>query len=169
MKTKKKRCFRKKLKTYWYSELRHSLEWRQTSNPWELFVAEGLLRKTTSAQAEAVFKVLVKYTAKDTASISIEELERMLYPFSMNKLKAEQLKEMVVKVKDTQLDQFESDEFLRSMRRVGHSISNSLRGIVFDIPVPAIDMNMLRVIERVFGWYPNKSKSAGRQEVLRVC
>ncbi|MCB9420134.1 MAG: hypothetical protein H6667_10030 [Ardenticatenaceae bacterium] len=159
MNEKKKRLFQKKITAYWHTDGRHHLAWRQTSDPWKLLVAEVLLRKTTSAQAEVVFEELSKFTAGDTAKMPIHELERMLHPLGMSKVKAEQLKEMAVKVKDADLDQMESDEFLRSIRGVGRYISNSVRCIAFGIPAPALDTNMIRIIERVFGWRSERARA----------
>ena len=159
MSTKKKTLFQTRITAYWQTDGRHHLAWRQTSDPWKLLVAEVLLRKTTSTQAEVVFQELSKFTAEDTAKMPINELEKVLHPLGMSKVKAEQLKEMAVKVQGVAPEQMKSDEFLRSMRGVGHYISNSVRCIAFGIPTPALDTNMIRIIERVFGWYSERARA----------
>ena len=155
----KKEFFRKRIIAYWHTNGRHNLPWRETSNVWELLVAEVLLRKTTSAQAEKVFQELSKFTAQDFAEIPVNELERILYPLGMSNVKAEQLLEMAAKVRDANSEQMRSDEFLRSMRGVGRYISNSVRCIAFGIPAPALDTNMIRIIERVFGWRSERARA----------
>jgi A/G-specific adenine glycosylase len=159
MNTKEKTLFQKRIIAYWQTDGRHHLAWRQTSDPWKLLVAEVLLRKTTSSQAEVVFKELSKFTAEDVAKMPINDLEKILHPLGMSKVKAEQLKEMAVKVRDADPEQMKSDEFLRSMRGVGRYISNSVRCIAFGIPAPALDTNMIRIIERVFGWYSERARA----------
>lgn len=159
MDKKKKTLFQKRIIAYWQTNGRHHLAWRQTSDVWKLLTAEVLLRKTTSAQAEAVFQELSGFSAGDTAQMSIDELERILYPLGMSKIKAKQLQEMAVKIKDANAEQIRSDKFLRSMRGVGRYISNSVRCIAFGIPVPALDTNMIRIIERVFGWRSERARA----------
>lgn len=159
MNEEKKTLFQKKILAYWHTDGRHHLAWRQTADPWKLLVAEVLLRKTTSAQAQVVFEELGSLATEDIAQMPLEELERILHPLGMSKVKAAQLREMAVKVKDASLEQLRSDEFLRSMRGVGRYISNSVRCIAFDIPAPALDTNMIRVIERVFGRHAERARA----------
>lgn len=159
MDKKKKTLFQKRIIAYWQTNGRHYLAWRQTSDVWKLLTAEVLLRKTTSAQAEAIFQELSAFSADDTAQMSIDELERILYPLGMSKIKAKQLQEMAVKIKDANAEQIRSDEFLRSMRGVGRYISNSVRCIAFGIPAPALDTNMIRILERVFGWQSERARA----------
>ena len=159
MNKNKKTFFQHKITAYWLTDGRHHLPWRHTSDPWKLLTAEVLLRKTTSAQAEIVFNELSKLTAEDMANMSTADLEKILYPLGMSKVKAEQLKEMAVIVKEADPELLQSDEFLRSMRGVGRYISNSVRCIAFNIPAPALDTNMIRIIERVFGWHSKRTRA----------
>lgn len=159
MNEEKKTLFQKRITAYWYTDGRHHLAWRQTLDPWKLLIAEVLLRKTTSAQAEVVFNELRRFTAEDIVNMPTDELERILHPLGMSNVKAEQLKEMAVKVKDAEPEKLKSDEFLRSMRGVGRYISNSVRCIAFGLPVPALDTNMIRIIERVFGWQSQRARA----------
>ncbi|GAB4281097.1 MAG: DNA-binding protein [Candidatus Promineifilaceae bacterium] len=159
MDKKKKTFFQKRIIAYWQTNGRHYLAWRQTTDVWKLLVAEVLLRKTTSTQAEVVFQELSAFSADNVAQMSIDELERILYPLGMSKIKAKQLQEMAVKIKDANTEQIRSDKFLRSMHGVGRYISNSVRCIAFGIPAPALDTNMIRIIERVFGWRSEKARA----------
>ncbi len=157
----KESVFQKSILEYWQKKGRHYFAWRQTSDPWKLLVAEVLLRKTTSAQAEVVFAELSKFTSEDIANIPLDQLERVLYPLGMSKVKAAQLKDMAMIVKEASPEEMQSDEFLRSMRGIGRYISNSVRCVAFGIPAPSLDTNMIRIIERVFRW---ESKNARARE-----
>ena len=124
------------------------------------------VKKTTSTQAEVVFKEISKFAAEDITKTPTPELEKILYPLGMGKIKAEQLKEMAVKAQDADIEQMKSDEFLRSMCGVGCYISNSVRCIAFGLPASALDTNMIRIIERVFGWYWERARA---REDKKLC
>ena len=156
---KKVEQFQSVILDYWQTNGRHFLPWRKSRNPWEILVAELLLRKTTTSQAEAGFKKLGHLTADEIARMSSVELESIFYPLGMRKVKAEQLQEIASKVKEVDLSKLKSDKFLRSMRGVGPYISNSVRCIAYGIPVPALDTNMIRLIERVFGWHSKRARA----------
>ena len=59
---------------------------------------------------------------------------------------------MAETVLDKAVDWYRSDHNLRSMPGVGRYISNSVRCCSFGIDAPALDANMIRVLDRVFGW-----------------
>ncbi|MCL4303179.1 MAG: A/G-specific adenine glycosylase [Anaerolineae bacterium] len=159
MDEEKKAAFQQRIIDYWWAYGRHKLAWRQTTDPWKILLAEVLLRKTTSIQAEDVFNKLSRFTADDIKQMRTEQLEADLYPLGMSKVRAEQLQQMAARVKDANLDQIMSDDFLRSMPGVGRYISNSVRCCAFGIPAPALDTNMIRVVERVFGWKSERTRA----------
>jgi A/G-specific adenine glycosylase len=142
----------------WHDHGRKALPWRTTADPWKLLMAEILLRKTTSSQASLVFEQLQNYSPSDIANMSLDMLENILKPIGLYKVRAEGLKDIAQTVANTDIEQFKSDMFLRSMPGVGRYISNSVRCCAFGVPVPALDTNMIRVVQRVFGWKSSRKR-----------
>lgn len=143
--------FQSSILDYWQSFGRHDLPWRLTRDPWQLLLAEVLLRKTTSAQAVEVFLQLKSRPPEDVSSMDTGELEELLKPLGLHRVRAEQLKTIAGAVTQARPEMLQSDEFWRSLPGIGRYISNSIRCCAFGQPAPALDTNMIRVIQRVFG------------------
>ncbi|SRR6266498_4615110 len=155
----KTRLFRRKIIHFWKFSGRKDLPWRQTKDPWKLLIAEVLLRKTTSSQAAVAYLQLQMLGPKDIIDMKIVDLVKILTPLGIQKVRARQLKEISGKIMSFDKDEYESDKSLRSLPGVGKYISNAVRCFAFGFPVPALDTNMIRILERVFAWHSNKSRA----------
>lgn len=150
--------FQREIVLFWEQYGRHDLPWRKTRNPWKLLIAEMLLRKTTAQQAEAVYKQLADLTPKDLTEIRLSALRRILFPLGIQKVRAVQLKKIAQTCVNQPPERYASDEFLRSMPGVGQYIANSVRCCAFGEALPALDANMIRVLERVFDWQSERKR-----------
>lgn len=150
--------FQQSIVQYWKQYGRHDLPWRHTSDPWKLLVAEVLLRKTTSSQAVAVYNRIEELSPSEILRTDIRELEHLLFPLGMNKVRAAQLRSIAGTLITKGQEAYQSDEVLRSLQGIGRYISNSVRCVAFGHPAPALDANMIRVIQRVFGWVSERKR-----------
>ena len=89
----------------------------------------------------------------------LETLEALLQPIGLYKVRAVGLKAVAERLIDAPLEVLQSDEFLRSLPGVGRYISNSVRCCAFDDAAPALDTNMIRVVQRVFGWTSQRKRA----------
>jgi A/G-specific adenine glycosylase len=144
--------FQQAMIDYWKVHGRHDLPWRSTNDAWRILLAEVLLRKTTSAQAAAIYEELADYTPYDIVSFDIETLAQILKPLGIYYVRAEQLRQIAQTVIDTKGEILKSDELLRKLPGVGRYISNSVRCCAYGVPAPAMDTNLIRVMDRVFEW-----------------
>lgn len=151
--------YQNKIIDFWREHGRHGLAWRQTTDPWKLLLAEMLLRKTTSAQAEQVYRQLEPLSCLEIAKMNAEQLEEVLHPLGISRVRTEQIREAASVIAVLNPEDMHSDSFLRSLQGIGHYISNSVRCCAFGIPAPALDTNMIRVIERVFGWVSKRARA----------
>jgi len=151
--------FQGQILLFWEQQGRNYLPWRQTTDPWKILIAEILLRKTTSSQVSRVYSKLENLTPKDIVSLDSSQLEYILMPLGMNRVRAEQLKVIAATTVNASFEDYQSDEFLRSMPGIGRYISNSVRCCAFGIPAPALDANMIRIIQRVFDWQPTRKRA----------
>lgn len=151
--------FQERLLAYGQMHGRHKLPWRQTRDPWRLLLAEILLRKTTSGQAQEVYERIKDFTPNDIVQMPLATLETLLQPIGLYKIRATGLKTIAELLTDMPLEVLQSDEFLRSLPGVGRYISNSVRCSAFNDPAPALDTNMIRVVQRVFGWTSQRKRA----------
>jgi len=156
--SEKIKLFQAGILRYWDKYGRKTLPWRITSDHWKLLMAEILLRKTTSSQAAVVFEQLQNHSPSEIANMSLDRLEEILKPVGLYKVRAAGLKDIAQTAANADIEQFKSDSFLRSMPGVGRYISNSVRCCAFGTPVPALDTNMIRVVQRVFGWTSSRKR-----------
>lgn len=144
---------------YWESIGRHDLPWRTTDDPWQILLAEILLRKTTSKQALSVFEQLKAVRPEVMRDMDSSELAEILKPLGIHEVRAQQIKDIAAGVAENDDESLLSDDFLRSFRGIGRYISNSVRCCAFGVDVPALDTNMIRVIQRVFGWQSERKRA----------
>lgn len=152
------RVFQKKILEYWHQHGRKHLPWRLTRDPWMILLAEMLLRKTTSKQAQALFSRLRVFSLDGIISMELAELEHILKPIGLYKVRAAQLKEAARALLEASDDDLKSDQFLRSLPGVGLYISNMVRCGAFGHAEPALDTNMIRIIQRVFNWQSSRRR-----------
>lgn len=143
---------------YWRIHGRHELPWRKTTDPWRILLAEVLLRKTTSTQAAAVYRQLADYSPNDIASCDMEVLADILKTLGIHYVRAKQLREIAQAVIDTNGEVLKSDELLRRLPGIGRYISNSVRCCAYGEVAPAMDTNLIRIMNRVFGWKSQRKR-----------
>lgn len=144
--------------TYWQQNGRHELPWRKTTSAWNILLAEVLLRKTTSAQAAAVYESLAPYSPAEIVGMDQAALAGLLQPLGIHQVRAKQLQQIAQAVIDSGGTVLESDAALRALPGVGRYISNSVRCCAFGVPAPAMDTNLIRVMNRVFGWTSHRKR-----------
>lgn len=156
---KKISFFQTRLLQFWETEGRHSLPWRSTRDPWKLILAEVLLRKTTTYQAEKMYDELQNFGPHDIIKVRLSVLESKLKPIGMNKIRAEQLKSIALAFTGATDEQIKSNDFLKSLPGIGKYISNMVRCCAFDLPLPGLDTNMIRILQRFFDYHSDKSRA----------
>ena len=139
-------------------------------DPWRLLVMARLSAQCTDKRVNIVSKDLFeKYpTPESMANADIGELEEIVRPCGLYRMKAESIKaasEMLVRDYGGALPP-DMDELLK-FPGVGRKIANLLLGDIYKMPAIVCDTHCIRICGRI-GLYPEKEKSAERVErVLR--
>lgn len=139
----------------WYSRYGdRDLPWRNTKDPWRVLVAALMLRKTTVKQVLNVYgRFLSRWPSpRELARASVEELESVLRPLGMEKVRARLFKELAEALVakyggEVPLSLAE----LKSLPGVGDYAAREVLVGVATLPEPLLDRNAIRVLERVFG------------------
>ena len=136
---------------HWYQENKRSLPWRDTGNPEDVWISEILLQQT---RVEAVKEYFVRFrealpTLEAIASCPDETLLRLweglgYYTRARNIKKCAQ-----VLLRDhggeLPVDPLE----LRELPGIGPYTAGAIASIAYNVPVPAVDGNVLRVFSRL--------------------
>ena len=135
-------------------------------DPWKLLVMGRLSAQCTDARVNVVSKELFAAfpTAKSMAEAQIEQIEEIIKPCGLYRMKARNLKDS----SEMLLSRFggvvprEMDELLQ-LPGVGRKIANLLLGDIYSLPAVVCDTHCIRICGRL-GMYPESLKDPTKIE-----
>lgn len=147
-----------------YPEALCALEYE--GDPWKLLVMGRLSAQCTDARVNAVSKELFAAfpTAKSMAEAQIEQIEEIIKPCGLYRMKARNLKdssEMLISRFGGVVPR-EMDELLQ-LPGVGRKIANLLLGDIYSLPAVVCDTHCIRICGRL-GMYPESLKDPTKIE-----
>jgi A/G-specific adenine glycosylase len=146
--------FAQKLLT-WFSLNGRDFPWRRETDPYKILVAEKLLQQTTYGHVLKVYHDFFKKfpNVRSLAKAEVPEIENTIRRLGFQRQRARQLREIAQAI----MDEFGGDvpsskEDLLRLNGVGEYVANAVLCFAFSKDVAIVDMNVRRVIGRVFGW-----------------
>lgn len=135
----------------WSDDHLRSFPWRETSDPYEILVAEILLQKTAAEKVDPIYrKFLGKYpTLEALADADQEELADIIYTLGLQNQRSKALVSIGQKLAETGVP--DDAEELLELPYVGRYAANATLCFAFGEPQPIVDANVVRVYNRVFG------------------
>jgi endonuclease-3 len=135
-------------------------------DPWRLLVMGRLSAQCTDARVNIVSRELFSRfpTASSMAEAAIEEIEEIVKPCGLYKMKAKNIKDsslMLIEEFDGKLP--DTMEELLRFPGVGRKIANLLLGDVFGAPCIVCDTHCIRICGRL-GMYPESEKNPDKVE-----
>ncbi|MBR6456448.1 MAG: A/G-specific adenine glycosylase [Prevotella sp.] len=135
----------------WFRENRRSLPWRETRDPYAIWLSEVILQQTRIAQGTAYWQRFVERwpTVEALAAATEDEVLREwqglgYYSRARNLHAAAQQIVAMGHFPDT------TEEILR-LKGVGDYTAAAIASIAFDLPEAVVDGNVYRVLARYFG------------------
>ena len=149
-----------------YPEAKCSLEYE--GNPWKLLVMGRLSAQCTDERVNIVCRELFKRipSAKAMADAPIEQIEEIIKPCGLYRMKAKNIKDASVRlVRDYGgIVPDEMDELLK-LEGVGRKIANLLLGDLYAKPAIVADTHCMRICGR-FGMYKDGMKDPYKTEMI---
>jgi A/G-specific adenine glycosylase len=145
----------------WFEENGRKYPWRNGTGPYEILLSEVLLQQTNADRVVDVYNQLIrKFPDPHTLALSeIDELISIMKPIGLN-YKAARLKKLgEVIVNKYGGDIPSQEEELLSLLGVGQYIANAVLCFAFSYKVPLVDVNVLRMYERVFSLQSTKRRA----------
>ena len=138
----------------WYDRNGRTFPWRRKSlSHYQYIIAEVLLQRT---KAETVSKFYMQFVRdfpnwKALVEADVKQVEKYLVPVGLYRQRSKRLKNLAAEMvkRGGRLPRDRAD--LESIPFIGQYIANAIELIIFHEPSPLIDVNMSRVLERVFG------------------
>ena len=137
----------------WYLENKRSLPWRETNDPYVIWLSEIILQQTRVAQGLPYFeKFILQYpNVFDLANASEEQILKLWQGLGYYS-RARNLHATAKYVAFERNGNFpETFEGLLKLKGIGDYTASAIASICFKLPTAVVDGNVYRVLSRVFG------------------
>lgn len=138
----------------WYAEKGRDFPWRiERNNLYHLVVAEFLLQRTRAETVSAFFDVfMTRFPSwKALADASAEDIGKFLRPIGLWRRRSESLSALAKAIAARNGHFPSSREEIEQLPGVGQYIANAIMLFSAGHAEPLLDVNMARVLERLFG------------------
>jgi len=138
----------------WYTQYGRDFPWRNTTDPYQILIAETLLRRTTASAVARVFNDFLSRfdTLERLARARESTITRALVSLGLHSLRAKQLKKtasLIMKEYNSEIPK--SHEILLSLPGVGQYIASAVMNFAFGDALPLLDGNVIHFLSRVYG------------------
>lgn len=152
----------------WYARFKRDLPWRKDKEAYHVWISEIMLQQTrVEAVKDYYLRFLQKFpTVSDLAAADIEEVNKAwqglgYYTRAANLYKAAK--------KIAEAGAFPSSwEEVRALPGVGDYTAGAICSIAYDLPCPAVDGNVLRVLTRLLGDPSNADEKKTKEKFVRL-
>lgn len=144
-------AFRKQLLD-WYDANKRDLPWRQTNNPYYIWVSEIMLQQTQVNTVIPYYERFIKElpTIKDLAEVEESDLMGLWQGLGYySRVRNMQFAAQQV-MADFNGEMPNTLEGLLSLKGIGPYTGGAIGSIAFNLPEPALDGNLMRIVARLF-------------------
>jgi len=138
----------------WYKTNGRSYPWRETSDIYQVLIAEMMLRRTTATAVVRVYPVFMK-EYPDIATLAKsnpEEIQDLVQSLGLQVQRASDLSKMAKKVVEDFGGDFSTlSDCLHTLPGVGPYVSSAVRNFALGIPDHMVDGNILHFLKRTLG------------------
>ena len=147
----------------WYEVNHRILPWRETDDPYKIWISEIILQQTRVAQGMEYYHRLVTRFPDIQSLADAEEDEVLLYWQGLGCYsRARNLHKAAQQMREHEMfhqamrglgDKAKGEEIfaaLKSMPGVGDYTAGAIASFAFDLPYPALDGNVYRVLSRLY-------------------
>ncbi len=150
----------------WYAEHRRPLPWRETFDPYRIWLSEVILQQTRVDQGMAYWHRFVERypTVAQLAAAPEDDVLRLWQGLGYYS-RARNLRTAALQVVKDHGGEFPAEyDRLKGLKGVGEYTAAAIGSISFGLVEPVVDGNVYRVLARVFGIGTPIDSTAGRKE-----
>ncbi|MDD2279215.1 MAG: A/G-specific adenine glycosylase [Bacteroidales bacterium] len=160
----------KTLLANWYAQNARILPWRETSDPYRIWVSEVILQQTRVAQGMAYYHRFIATfpSIKHLANAHEDQVLKVWQGLGYY-TRARNMHAAAKYVQKELNGEFPKiyEEMLK-LKGVGEYSAGAIASFAFKQPVPAIDGNVYRIIARVFGVFDSPYTAPGKAAFRKV-
>ncbi len=161
--------FNRRLKS-WYLENHRHLPWRETKDPYKIWLSEVILQQTRVAQGMPYYQRFIEQypTVFDLAAADERDVLRLWQGLGYYS-RARNMHFTARQVVNEYGGEFpRSAEKLLRLKGLGQYTAAAIASFAFDEAVPAIDGNVYRVMARIFGIQSDMLGNEGKKEFVAL-
>lgn len=154
----------------WYGENQRDLPWRSTTDPYKIWVSEIILQQTRVEQGRAYYYRFidvfpdVKTLAKADQQQVLKTWQGLGY-YSRARNMHQAAKTIVAKFNGVFPDNYQD---ILSLKGIGEYTAGAIASFAYNLPYPAIDGNVLRVLARLFDVHEKINTASGIKKIKKI-
>ena len=135
----------------WYTENRRELPWRRDKDPYHIWVSEIMLQQTRVETVKGYYaRFLEVLPTVDTLAKADDGLLHKLWEGLGYYSRVRNLKKAAIQIMERHGGSFPNDhKEVSDLAGIGPYTAGAICSIAFDLPTPAVDGNVLRLISRL--------------------
>ncbi len=138
----------------WFNAYGRPFPWRQTSDPYQILVAEIMLRRTTAAAVSRIYPEFMRVypDASSLSKSSLQDIQKSVRNLGLQYQRSRHLRDMAIsinKLYNGDVSAIQDD--LRTLPGVGRYVAAAVRNFAFELPEPMVDGNITHFLKRVLG------------------
>lgn len=148
----------------WYQQEKRNLPWRYNQDPYRIWISEIMLQQTrVDTVIDYFYRFMEEFpTIKELAEAPEDKLLKVWEGLGYYS-RARNLQAAAKQI----MEEFDGDfpttvETIRSLKGIGPYTAGAISSIAFEIPEPAIDGNVMRVVSRLFCIEADIAKTSSR-------
>jgi A/G-specific adenine glycosylase len=154
----------------WYLQNKRDLPWRNSSNPYHIWVSEVILQQTRIMQGLPYYERFIQ-AFPDVKALALAPQEQLMklwqglgyYSRARNLQKGAQF---ILEKYNGQLPDNYTD--LLSISGIGEYTASAITSIAFNLPYAVVDGNVNRVLSRVYGIFEPINQSKGKNKIKQI-
>ncbi len=153
----------------WEKENFRPFPWRKDTTPYRVFIAEVLLKRTTSKAADRVFnKFIEKFPDIESLNnAEVKDIENVLKPIGLYNQRGKGIKEAAQFIKEKYDGEFPGElKEILDIPHIGPYTGGAILSIGMNKPASMVDSNVIRVMTRAFK--DVLSKNPTQNEVIKL-
>ena len=150
----------------WYHENKRDLPWRQTKDPYRIWVSEIMLQQTRVEAVKPYYERFLQTlpTVKDLAEADEETILKLWEGLGYYS-RVRNMQKAAIQVMEEHGGCFPADQTgLLKLKGIGPYTAGAVGSIAFSLPIPAVDGNVLRVMSRITADAADISLQATKKE-----
>ena len=154
----------------WYSENSRDLPWRKTVDPYKIWISEIILQQTRVDQGISYYlKFVGRFpNIKKLAEAPEDEVLKLWQGLGYYS-RARNLHSAAKQIIADYQGNFPSEYVqILNLKGVGHYTAAAISSIAFNLPYPALDGNIYRVLARYYGVFSPVNSGKGKKEFLKL-